>query len=157
LIKTASVCHHFSVSVHAQSIMSCGSHPHTLIETIVKPPSLGAGIQGSRVHVGGARFDFADVYGDPLSRWEHECWAKPLWNRSIAVALVNHGSTQATLTADLAAVAAKYPAALDWSSGGQLRGREAWTGAAVRAAANGGSFSLPVDSDGVAVIVMRAR
>ena len=36
------------------------------------------GIQAVRTQVFGAATNFTDVYGDGLTRWEQEVWAKPL-------------------------------------------------------------------------------
>ena len=75
-----------------------------------------AGLQAVRVQVFGKRTNFSDVYGDPLARWEHEVWAKPLllypgqfiqWG--FALALVNHGNSEATVTASMSALAKTFP------------------------------------------------
>jgi hypothetical protein len=66
------------------------------------------GIQGVRVQHFGAEISFADVYGDGLTRWEQEVWAKPLllhpgdyqqWGW--ALAMVNHGNKSINIEASM--------------------------------------------------------
>ena len=64
------------------------------------------GMQATRIQTFGQRINFTDVYGDPLARWEQEVWAKPLlynpgqlYQYGFALALVNHGTVNTTVTA----------------------------------------------------------
>ena len=67
---------------------------------------------------------FADVYKDPLVRWENEVWAKPLAGGGLALALVNHGNNSATVRAELSAVETVFPGA---ASNSKYLARELWT------------------------------
>eukprot|EP00040_Diaphanoeca_grandis_P007402 m.40802 g.40802 ORF g.40802 m.40802 type:complete len:446 (-) comp18619_c0_seq1:54-1391(-) len=74
------------------------------------------GMQAIRIEHFGARINFSDVYGDPLTRWEQEVWAKPLLlypgqyqPYGFALALINHATTSVRVEASMAAVAKVFP------------------------------------------------
>merc|ERR1712224_1059085 len=93
------------------------------------------GLQATRIQRFGARLNGSDVYGDPWARWEHEVWAKPLLlypgsfqPYGFALALVNHASANATVTADTAALSKAYPKFLPADSAAKFDSLELCTG-----------------------------
>ena len=95
----------------------------------------------------GPKTVFADVYKDPLVRWEHEVWAKPLASGALALALVNHANSSGTVRADLSAVEALFAGATRCD---KYAARELWTNATGFVTASK-SLSHRVDGMGVAV------
>lgn len=90
------------------------------------------GIQAVRTQVFGAATNFTDVYGDPLTRWEQEVWAKPLLlhpgdyqQYGFALAFVNHGNASIKIEATMAAVAKVFPQYYD--STAKMDSLELWT------------------------------
>ena len=90
---------------------------------------------------------FADVYKDPLVRWEREVWAKPLAGGAIALALVNHANSSATVRADPSAVEPVFAGSARCA---KYAARELWTNATGIVTASK-SLSHRVDGMGVAV------
>ena len=105
-------------------------------------------LQGRRVQHDGPKTTFADVYKDPLVRWEREVWAKPLAGGALALALVNHANASATVSAALRAVAAVFPGHAPGHA--TYTARELWTNATASVAATG-TLSHAVEGMGVAV------
>ena len=101
----------------------------------------------ARPQYAGPKTVFADVYKDPLVRWEHEVWAKPLAGGALALALVNHANSSGTVRADLSAVEALFAGA---TRCGKYAARELWTNA-TGVVTSSKSLSHTVEGMGVAV------
>ena len=120
-------------------------------------------MQATRIGYSGAMTTFTDVYGDPLTRWEQEVWVKPLLRypgRSyptpygFALALVNHATTNVTVTADTLAITKAYPKFLSASSAAKFDSEELWSGMSGQDVVVGDKISWEVEPDGVAVITL---
>ena len=96
---------------------------------------------------------FADVYKDPLVRFEHEVWAKPLTGGALALALVNHANNSATVGADLSAVGSVFPGAVRHE---HYAARELWTNSTETVAATD-KLSHSVEAMGVAVFRLEPK
>ena len=117
------------------------------------------GIQGKRIQRLGSRTNFSDVYGDPLARWDQEVWAKPLLlfpgqyqQYGFALALVNHGTANATISASTDALAAAFPDYYDSTS--KFDSLELWSNMPAGDVVTGDSVDWTVEPDGVAVITL---
>ncbi len=120
-------------------------------------------MQATRIGFFGAMTNFTDVYGDPLTRWAQEVWVKPLLlypgrtyptPYGFALALVNHGSANATITADTVAITKAYPEFLSASSAAKFDSEELWSGMPGQDVVVGDRISWEVEPVGVAVITL---
>ena len=119
------------------------------------------GMQATRIETFGPRVNFSDVYGDPLARWEQEVWAKPLlyapgqlYQYGFALALVNHGAVNATITARTDVLARAYPTYLPADSAAKFDSLELWSGLDAGDVVLGDAVSWTVAPSGVAVITL---
>jgi len=119
------------------------------------------GMQATRIQTFGQRINFTDVYGDPLARWEQEVWAKPLlynpgqlYQYGFALALVNHGTVNATVTARTDVLARAYPKYLPADSAAKFDSLELWSGLDPGDVVLGDTVSWTVAPSGVAVITL---
>jgi hypothetical protein len=120
-------------------------------------------MQATRIEHFGVATNFTDVYGDPLTRWEQEVWVKPLLlypgrtyptPYGFALALVNHGTANATITADTMAIAKAYPDFLTSSSAAKFDSEEVWSGKSGQDVVVGDTINWEVEPNGVAVIIL---